>query len=129
MSGYPQQTCLILLVEDDAVTAMTLQDEMQDAGYTVAGPFASCAAALKWLDTQTPDLAVLDVQLSDGTCKQIAAELNRREVPFIVYSGHRQSRNAIAEFDTCVWVEKPVPNSTLVNALGDLWRGPALRHG
>ncbi len=124
MSGYPQQTCLVLLVEDDTITALTLQDEMEDAGYTVAGPFASCAAALWWLATQTPNLAVLDVQLRDGTCKEIAAELNRRDVRFIVYSGYRQNRNVIAELKNCVWVEKPVANSTLLDALGTLWRRP-----
>jgi AmiR/NasT family two-component response regulator len=41
-----QPRCLVLLVEDEAIVAMDLQDELQEAGYAVAGPFDTCAAAM-----------------------------------------------------------------------------------
>ena len=36
----------------------------------------------------TPDLAVLDIELSDGRSLTLAAELSRRGVPVIVFSGY-----------------------------------------
>src|SRR4051812_16414375 len=92
------KNCLVLLVEDDAVVAIDLEDSLREGGYAVAGSFSTCAAATKWLDTETPDMAMLDVMLSDGPCNELAAELSRRDVPFIVFSSRRQSRNTHQEF-------------------------------
>src|SRR6478609_10310805 len=47
---------LALVLEDEAMIALNLQDELQDAGYRVAGPFTTCSAALEWLGTATPDM-------------------------------------------------------------------------
>src|SRR3954467_6754360 len=89
---------LVLLLEDEALIALNLQDELQDAGYRIAGPFTTCAAALAWLQTATPDTAILDAALKDGPCREIALELSRREVPFLIYSGHHEDRQLLAEF-------------------------------
>jgi hypothetical protein len=43
---------LVLLLEDEALIVLNLQDDLQDAGYEVAGPFTTCAAALEWLQTE-----------------------------------------------------------------------------
>lgn len=83
---------LVLLLEDEALIAITLQDDLQDAGYEVAGPFVTCAAALEWLGTETPNTAILDAALKDGPCREIALELSRRGVPFLIYSGHHEDR-------------------------------------
>jgi DNA-binding response OmpR family regulator len=58
---------LVLIVEDETMIAMMVEDELVDAGYAVAGPFATCRSALAWLSTNTPNLAVLDTQLQDGS--------------------------------------------------------------
>src|SRR3954470_2302149 len=105
---------LVLILEDEALIAMTLEDEMEHAGYAVAGSFATCDSALRWLKHATPDLAILDTTLRDGTCARVAAELNRRGIPFIVHSGNRESRNQIAELAGAVWVEKPSSARTMV---------------
>ncbi|WP_114946769.1 response regulator [Microvirga calopogonii] len=112
-----------LVLEDEALIALDLQDELQDAGYEVAGPFTTCAAALEWLRTETPDIAILDAALKDGPCREIALELSRREVPFLIYSGHHEDRQLLAEFDHLTWIEKPVPPSVLVQACQKLVAG------
>ena len=86
MSGL--QGGKVLIAEDDAVTALLLEEEFVLAGFTVAGPFATCAAASRWLKTDTPSGAILDHDLQDGPCTDVAAELLQRGVPFIVLSGH-----------------------------------------
>ena len=57
------------LAEDEAVIAMALADDLEAAGYAVAGAFATCESALEWLKGETPDLAVLDPMLKDGICR------------------------------------------------------------
>jgi DNA-binding response OmpR family regulator len=61
MNLHPNNKPLVLILEDEVLIGINLQDELQDAGYRVAGPFTTCAAALKWLQTATPDMAVLNV--------------------------------------------------------------------
>jgi DNA-binding response OmpR family regulator len=114
---------LVLILEDEALIALNLQDELQDAGYKIAGPFTTCAAALEWLQTTTPDTAILDAALKDGPCRDIALELSRREVPFLIYSGHQEDRQLLAEFDLVTWIEKPVPPLVLVQACHKLLVG------
>ena len=100
---------LVLVLEDEVLIALNLQDELQDAGNEVAGPFMDCSAALGWLETATPDMAILDATLTDGSCHSVAAELSRRGVPFLIYSGHQEDRQLLSEFDAITWIEKPVP--------------------
>lgn len=114
---------LVLILEDEALIALNLQDELQDAGYRIAGPFTTCAAALSWLQTATPDTAILDAALKDGPCREVALELSRRDVPFLIYSGHHEDRQLLSEFHHVVWLEKPVPSAVLVQACQQLLIG------
>ena len=107
---------LVLVLEDEALIALNLQDDLQDAGYEVAGPFTTCAAALEWLQTETPDTAILDAALKDGPCREVALELSRREVPFLIYSGHQEDRQLLSDFHPAAWIEKPVLSTVLVQA-------------
>jgi two-component system, response regulator PdtaR len=116
MTQHSSNRPLVLVLEDEAIIAVTLQDELQDAGYEVAGPFMSCSDALGWLKTAAPNMAVLDASLKDGSCRDIARELNRREIPFLIYSGHSEDRGLLSEFDHVTWFEKPVPPTVLVQA-------------
>jgi DNA-binding response OmpR family regulator len=105
---------LVLVLEDEAIIGLDLLAELQDGGYRVAGPFTSCADALAWLRTATPDLAVLDPVLKDGPCRDIAAELLRRAVPIVIYSGHREDEGLLPNLEAATWIEKPVPSSVLI---------------
>jgi DNA-binding response OmpR family regulator len=120
---------LVLVLEDEAAISIELEDELAAAGYGVAGPFATCAKAGEWLESETPDLAVLDTLLTDGSCKDLAAELTRRGVPFVVYSGSLHDPNTTDEFMDAVWIEKPAPFRALLDALADLRVEPRRRHG
>ena len=114
---------LVLVLEDEALIALNLQDELQDAGHEVAGPFTACSAAHEWLRTATPGMAILDTTLKDGPCREIALELSRREVPFLIYSGYQHDRQLLSEFDHITWIEKPVPSEVLVQACQQLLVG------
>ena len=111
---------IVLLAEDEPLISIFLEDIMAEAGYSIAGPFATCAQALTWLETETPDCAVLDNILLDGSSKELAAELKRRKVPFFVFSGTRQESITIPEFQDAAWIEKPARAQALLDALEDL---------
>jgi DNA-binding response OmpR family regulator len=106
---------LVLLVEDETMIAMMVEDELRDAGYGVAGPFATCSAASSWLLTNTADLAILDTRLQDGSCQELALELRDRSVPFVVYSGAIDTH--LTELEGAPWVSKPAPGTALLDAL------------
>lgn len=120
MSGYPIQPKHVLLVEDNLIVALTLEDELEREGYWVFGPYSSCADALALLAEQTPDVAILDVELRDGPCTELAEELNRRNVPFIVFSGNVKARNTIQQLDNATWIAKPSPFSAVRRAVEEM---------
>jgi len=123
MTKFTGSKPLVLVLEDEALIALNLQDELQDSGHEVAGPFMDCSAALGWLQTAAPDMAILDATLNDGSCHSVAAELSRRGVPFLIYSGYQEDRQLLSEFDHITWIEKPVPAATLVQACQQLLVG------
>jgi DNA-binding response OmpR family regulator len=127
MSEQFYSASVVLILEDEAIIALNLQDELQDAGYGVGGPFVTCADALSWLQTNTPDVAILDTVLKDAPCGEVARALASRTVPFLIYSGHREDRELLAEFHHVRWIEKPVPSSVLIEECTQLLAATQLR--
>ncbi len=123
MTKFTGSKPIILVLEDEALIALNLQDELQDAGHEVAGPFTACSAALDWLRSATPDMAILDAALNDGSCHSVAAELSRRGVPFLIYSGYQEDQQLLAEFRHITWIEKPVQAGVLVQECQQLLVG------
>ncbi len=120
MSDHQTRSGTVLLLEDEALIAVALQADLEEAGYAVAGPFVTCANALEWLTSHRPDLAILDTVLKDGPCKEVALTLTSRGVPFLVYSGHAEDRNTLSELTNAIWVEKPATTEVLLQAVAAL---------
>jgi DNA-binding response OmpR family regulator len=113
--GTPRRR--ILLAEDSAIIGLELADSLESEGFEVAGPFTTCAAAEAWLGAHEPAAAILDNTLKDGPCEQLAGDLRRRGVPFIVYSGHAREAEHPAVFQGVPWVTKPAPSELLLKVL------------
>jgi DNA-binding response OmpR family regulator len=120
MVQAPAHRGCVLLVEDEAVIAVALQDDLEEVGYKVAGPFTVCADALAWLESHQPTFAVLDTVLKDGPCKDVALKLNSLGVPFLVYSGMPENMNALPELARAPWIEKPATAQAVLHALAGL---------
>jgi DNA-binding response OmpR family regulator len=106
-----------MIVEDQALIGMALEAYLEDAGFSVAGPFPSCADALQWLEHNTPQVAVLDVSLRDGTSLPVAQALKGRNTPFAIYSGLPYTTSLPEELKDVPWLEKPAPREELTQAL------------
>ena len=74
----------ILVVEDDWLIIADLVQELEASGAHVIGPIPTLEQALKKLD-EMPDMsgAILDVNLRGQMVFPLAAELRRRNIPFV----------------------------------------------
>ena len=102
---------LVLLVEDEALIALALADDLETAGYQVAGPFHRSSDTLSWLEHQTPDVAIIDVHLRDGSSIELARVLRERGVPFVVFSGERRSGQFDDAFGASRWLSSAARRS------------------
>ena len=109
-----------MIVEDQALIGMSLEASLEEVGFAVEGPFMSKAQALSWLETDAPDIALLDIMVKDGTSLEIARALKNRGIPFAVYSGLPQNADCPPELRNVPWLEKPVSRETLVEVLAGL---------
>jgi DNA-binding response OmpR family regulator len=114
------RTPLVLLAEDEALIALALVDDLEEAGYRVAGPFHRCDNSLQWLEQETPDVAIIDVHLRDKSSVELARMLQEREVPFLVFSGDKRDGRSHDAFDGGRWLSKPVSGRQLLETLGEL---------
>jgi DNA-binding response OmpR family regulator len=78
--------------------------------------------ALRWLDGDAPDVAILDIMIRDGTSLENARALKCRGVPFAVYSGLPSKAECPPKLQNVPWLEKPASRETLLSILGGLAR-------
>ncbi len=78
----------MLLVEDEALLAMSIEDMLHDAGCIVVGPALSASDGEALAAREPLDAAVLDINLSDGRSFNIADVLRERSVPFCFSTGY-----------------------------------------
>ena len=112
-----------MIVEDQALIGLALEAYLEDLGFAVSEPLSSVAAALRWLETNTPTVAVLDYTLQDGPCTKLVRALAQRGIPVVIYSGHKSSV-APPELRSVPWINKPCDREVLLAAL--LRAAPAL---
>ena len=108
----------ILIVEDDALIAMTLAQDLEDAGFEIAGPCLNVPQALHTLQERKIDAAVLDLQLGATTSAEIAMTLKTAQIPFVVASGYADDALE-PPFDGATTLNKPVQLAELIAVLRD----------
>lgn len=80
----------VLIVEDDDDIAKELEQQIKQLGYTVIGPVASGAAALKNAESARPDLVLMDISIqgpADGI-ETAEAIRYRFDIPIIYLTAH-----------------------------------------
>ena len=110
---------LILLVEDDALIAMSLEAALSDAGHSVRGPASTACPALQLAEFHPPELALVNINLRDGHGSgiELARELHRRwAVPSIFVSGQRHEAFAAREV-AIGYIGKPYDPDTVLKAV------------
>ena len=108
-----------LLLEDEPLVAMDVEDTLGSGGFDVVS-LRSCADAKAWLEGNQPAIAVVDVQLADGSCHDVVAKLHQMGVPFIVYSGQDGSAFSETPFANGTWMGKPAQPRDLIETVRQL---------
>jgi DNA-binding NtrC family response regulator len=109
---------IAMTAEDEVFVVLDIEDALQAAGIRIGASLTSNAAALEWLESNRPDVAVLDYRLRDSTSEHLAAALTTRAIPFIVYSGDSYSPELHAPtFAGVPWLDKPSGIAELTAAI------------
>ena len=107
----------LLIVEDDILSAMALQDELEDAGYHVLDLTGRHQEALIAARAEKPDLALVNIELQgrdDGIA--LAGELQAMGIPTLFISG-QVSRARSAQTVAVGSLPKPYRASDIVGAV------------
>lgn len=107
----------VLIVEDEAIVAMALQEQLEDCGCRVIGPAPRISKALALLELETPDIAVLDLNLDGEPSIPVAEALTARSVPFIVVTGYGDKVLDEQVLQQAPRIGKPFRTGDLVSAL------------
>jgi CheY-like chemotaxis protein len=108
-----------LIVEDEPLVALLLADALEDAGASIVGPAASIDEALRFVEIEALDAAILDCNLSGRTIDDVASALTCRGVPFLFVSGY--GREGVPRgFRDAPVLGKPFTQEKLLCAAGEL---------
>lgn len=110
-------TPIVMLVEDEMIIAFDIANQMETLGFTVDGPYPSNAKALAALDERRPQVAILDVQLTDGDVYPVAARLRELEVPIVFHSGHADPQMLRQNYPGAQVCTKPCSSGRLEDAV------------
>src|SRR5262249_51094123 len=113
---------LILVVEDEPLVAGDVVDGLLDAGAHVLVARRKCDA-LKLVDHQSFDGAVLDWMVPDGNVEAVCRYLDERGVPYVIYSGLKEKPESRKR---CVFISKPSTMEHVIGVLAQLVRARAL---
>jgi DNA-binding response OmpR family regulator len=109
----------VLIVEDDFLLASYSAKVLENEGARIVGPAASVEKALALLGSETPDAAILDVNLNGETTLAVADALRVRGVPFIVVTGYGEDDLQSDVLRDAQRLEKPVQAKILLQALAE----------
>ncbi|MEW6009689.1 MAG: response regulator [Euryarchaeota archaeon] len=110
----------ILIVEDEFITAMDLEDKLQDMGYQVVDMVASGDKALEKIKLHQPDLILMDLMLQgdmDGV--QVAHKIAPEDIPVIFLTAYADEKTMekILETSPYGYLIKPFKSDELHSAI------------
>lgn len=111
----------VLVLEDQPLIALEVEDLLNRAGFSNVVTCMSCAEAQLWLDGNTPQLAVIETRLRDGSSDRVAEILASRHVPVIVHSADDARivpATAISQTSR-FWINKPCLPDAFLKAVQD----------
>ena len=109
----------VLVLEDEAIVAMDIAAELEDAGWRVIGPAGTIAEADRLIEDEFPANAVLDVNLAGMRSYDFAARLRDRGCAVLFVTGYAEGTIPDHLSDIPV-LSKPVVADVLTRRLADL---------
>jgi PAS domain S-box-containing protein len=113
----PLRARRVMVVEDEALVALVLADQLAELGLSVVGPCSSVAEATAVADGGDFEAAILDVNLGGELVYPVADLLSSRGIPFVFVTGYGRESIDRRFADTPV-LEKPVERELLEDMFG-----------
>jgi len=110
----------VLVVEDELMVSWVLEDMLADLGCKVIGPAARVEQALAIIESESIDMAVLDLNLNGVYSCPVATALQGRGIPFVLSTGYNKEN---VPDQTLPFLQKPYEQSALRAVLMRLMRG------
>ncbi|KAA9008765.1 response regulator [Histidinibacterium aquaticum] len=111
----------VIICEDEAMVAMDLEFIFQDLGFEVIGTYPSVKSAMKAIEHgNVPDLALLDVRLTDGNVFPVADALAEHDVHMIFHSGHAGLEEVSKDYPDALCCPKPTTERKIEATIAEL---------
>jgi DNA-binding NtrC family response regulator len=111
-----RESPMVLIGEDELLIATTLEMMLSDKGYRIAGPASTVEEALAVLETEQPDVALLDYRLGNSTTESLLSVLQQRGISVCMVTGY--GRDALPErYQGYPVLEKPFSLGELLEEL------------
>lgn len=122
----PIDGCRVLIVEDEYFIASDLRRGLDAAGATVVGPVGDLGSALRLVESEALDVALLDVNLAGEASYPVAEALTRLGVPLLFLTGY-DGWSMPERFRAAPRMAKPFAADALIARIGDMVKQGAKR--
>ncbi len=123
--GLPLGGRSILIIEDEALIAMSVESSLLDAGAAIVKTASSIAAAQSALDEGIKfDAAIVDLLLTHENACPLIQVLSERGIPVVITTGDEIDLGHSAFSNAVAFLQKPYSDSELIEALVE-WAVPA----
>lgn len=109
----------VLVVEDSFMIVNLLELVFNDFGWTMVGPATRVPKALALIETESFDVALLDVNLDGEMSWSVAAALQARGIPFVLSTGYEIGRLLPEALTGSNFIRKPYKFDELENSILD----------
>ena len=103
----------VLVVEDELLIALLLEEYLVSIGCEVVGIARDSASACRLVDQEHPDLALLDINLANGTSAPVARRLAEQGRPFIFVTAYDNLDQLPNDLRKAKVLQKPVDPARL----------------
>lgn len=98
----------VLIVEDHVLIARYTAKLVKKIGCEVVGPVGSTAMAIRLAEVEQPNVALVDLSLSDGCGEDLIEKLQELGVACAICTGAARPPNPPDAIANLPWLEKPV---------------------
>lgn len=107
----------VLIVEDNFIIGLDTEMILRDLGVLSVRLAADASSALRAIDAQLPDFALIDVDLGNSSGYEVATVLAQRSVPFAFATGYAELQAPPPELRGAPTIAKPYSIDSLRDAL------------
>ena len=108
MDPIPENTTpRILIVDDEILTAHSIETAVQSRGWEVVGPVDQMDVAILTAGEEDIQAAVLDLNVEGRLVWPVAAVLKGRGVPFLFLTGYHESQVVHPDYEDVPTLGKP----------------------